>query len=246
MKNIDLVIVYNNPPLMEQLEQSVQKTLPEDMAYHLIALDNTGKAYSSAAAAYNHALRGGYCRSEVVIFCHQDIVFLEGCLENIYNTCRRQPRCLYGAAGIVWSGGRINDNITVSSMAQNQEDWRYNTLPEGEERDVHTLDECLVAGSRELFETLSYDEILCDGWHFYTVELSLRCHTMNIPVRALDANMIHLSSGTPDANFYRCEKRIAKKYRKYFPVLRYSSGWCYTNPVKYFLQNLYRKLRYKI
>ncbi len=57
------------------------------------------KKYSSAAQAFNDAI-DNMCNAKVLIFCHQDIVFFDGAIENIYNHCIKNEKTLYGAAGV--------------------------------------------------------------------------------------------------------------------------------------------------
>ncbi len=108
------------------------------------------------------------------------------------------------------------------------------------------MDECLICGSRELFSQLRFDEETCDGWHLYAAELSMQCQVRGNPVKVFDADIVHLSGGDPDKSFYSCEKKLAIKYRAHFSIISYTCGWAYTNPIKYSLLTLYRKIRYRI
>lgn len=65
----------------------------------LIALDNTEGKYKSAASAFNRVLEQNV-DTDILVFCHQDIIFLEGFVERIVQICSEYPEVLFGAAGV--------------------------------------------------------------------------------------------------------------------------------------------------
>lgn len=244
MTNIALVSVFNKPELADQMVNSA-KICSGNCTCLYVTIDNQGNgAFSSAAAAYNAVLDKGL-DAEVFIFCHQDVIFLNSSIQEIYQLCRKNPQTLYGAAGVENIGHGEKSRI-ISSMAIIQQGWNYKTLPKGSTRDVFSLDECLICGNRKVFQTLRFDEQVCDGWHLYAAEFCMQCHLNGIGVKVFDADIVHLSGGNLDKSFYQCEKRIVKKYRNVFPMISYTCGWSYTDPVRYFLLTVYRKIRYHI
>ena len=242
MSKLAVICCYNQEMLMRQMRDSIQDGGLEADEIDFIGLDNREKRFSSAAEAYNHAI-AAESLAEVLVFCHQDIIFLEGSLKRIYELCIRSEQALYGAAGVRNTGHGGKERV-ISAMAVIQRGWNYTTLKKDSIEDVFTLDECLIAGNRRLFESLRFDEEVCSGWHLYAAELSLQCIKRGIPVRVFDANIVHLSRGTQDSTFYECEKRLVKKYHRDFRMISYTCGWAYTDPVLYGLLCLYRRLRY--
>ena len=244
MDNLGIVTVYNNVELFSGLQKSVSEA--SDISCKVIAIDNRDNmSFSSAAAAYNSVLALSP-EAEVLVFCHQDIVFLNNSLLDIFSICKKEPFTLFGAAGVKNSGHGGGRKRIISSMALIQEGWNYESLPKGTTQDVFSLDECLICGSRELFSQLRFDDQVCDGWHLYATELCMQCHVKGIPVKVFDADIVHLSGGNQDKSFYDCEKKLVKKYRKKFPLISYTCGWAYTDPIRYWLLTAYRKLRYGI
>ncbi len=242
--DIVLVSIFTDEKLADQMKESAEKT-KEALVIDYKQLDNrSNRLYHSAAEGYNDALDHSI-EGEVVIFCHQDIIFLPGALETIYQLCRENRDTLFGAAGVK-NKRKKGESRIVSSMAIIQEGWNYKSLKKGETQDVFTLDECLIAGNRELFENLRFDEEVCDGWHLYAAELCLQCHVKGYPVKVFDANIVHLSGGNQDKTFYACERKLVKKYRKYFPRISYTCGWAYTDPIRFGALLFYRRLRYHI
>ncbi len=244
---IDVVCVYTKPELVQQMKQSAL----ENGGYadvNFILLDNTSGRFSSAAQAYNYALCHE-CKSEVIIFCHQDIVFYENAVIAVYNLCQKNENVLYGAAGAVSNRCLLLCHVPrlYSHIWQGtgQNTFRYESLSAGEIRDVFTLDECLIAANRKLFDTVRFDEQTCDNWHMYAVELSLQCHVKRIPVCVFDANVLHLSMGVITPSFYATVEKVVAKYKKHFKVIVYPCGGVYTGPVLFFVYKVYRKY-YKV
>lgn len=242
--NINIISVYNDAKLIEQMRRTVEKTRKNYSVLYTLIDNRDNRSFQSAAAAYNFSI-GRNSAAEVLVFCHQDLLFLEGAIDTIYRLCVNNRNTLYGAAG-VRNVGHGGGNRIISSMAMIQEGCNYNSLEKGSTQDVFTLDECLIAGSIELFENLRFDDKVCDGWHLYAAELSLQCHVKGYDVKVFDANIVHLSGGNQDKTFYQCERKLVNKYRDRFPLISYTCGWAYTDPVRYGLLTLYRKIRYHI
>ena len=243
MSNIAIVSVFNNLELVEQMISTAKETCGQYKC-QFFAIDNRdNKRFSSAAAAYNSFL-DNMPDVDVIIFCHQDILFLKDTIKNIYSLCEAQPNTLFGSAGVL--NHRVDKGRIISSMSMIQEGWCYTTLKKGTTQDVFALDECLICGNRELFTNLRFDEDVCDGWHLYAVELSLQCQVKGLKVKVFDADIVHLSGGVQGKDFYSCEKKLARKYRKYYPLINYTCGWTYTDPLRYFVLHTYRKIRYGI
>lgn len=204
-----------------------------DVEVRIIPLDNTQNRFSSAASAYNYAL-DHLCEAECIVFCHQDILFRKGAVQTIYDCCLKEPTTLWGAAG---KKNGHKDSITA---------WTAVDRLKKEPQIVQTLDECLIAAHRNVFDAVRFDEVVCDGWHFYAVELSLQQAMLGRAVKVFGANVEHLSGGTMDRTFFECETKVAKKYRGKIARISYTNSWCWTNPVLFAFLRIYRKIRYKI
>lgn len=242
MSKLTIIICYNNTKLLNQLKSSIVNAGIQPQEIEWMALDNTNQRFTSAAEAYNYALKH-VKDTEVIVFCHQDIILLQDSLKTLYELCIKNPYVLFGSAGVE-NVGHGSKNRIISSMAMIQEGWNYKTLKKGTTKDVFTIDECLFGANSKLFQKIKFNEKICDGWHLYAVELSLQCQVKGYPVRVFDANIVHLSGGNQDKTFYDCEKKIVKKYRKDFTIISYCCGWAYTNPLKYFALRTYRRIKY--
>ena len=235
MKKIDVVVCYNRKELVDGMERTLieVKRATTDIEVNAILLDNTSGRFSSAASAYNYALKY-LCEAECIVFCHQDILFHEGSLQTIYDCCMEEQTTLWGAAGIEQGKKEI---ITA---------WESGESLRKKPQAVQTLDECLIAANRKVFEQVKFDEDVCDGWHFYAVELSLQQAMLGRAVKVFGANIEHLSGGTMDRTFFECERKVAKKYRGKIGLITYTNCWCWTNPLLFTALRVYRKIRYRI
>lgn len=243
---LQIISIYNNQTLFEQMRESVfGRGGGNAETCEVIGLDNTSNYFSSAAEAYNYAF-DHYCNADVLVFCHQDIIFLEGSIERVIELCMREKNTLFGAAGVKNAGHGNGTGRIVSYMASPDEYSRFSTLQKGATEEVFTLDECLIAANRNVFEKVRFDEKTCNGWHLYAADISMQCQVIGIPVQVFDANVIHLSGGNPDQTFYACEKRLVEKYRNKFSLISYTCGWAYTSRVRYKLLQIYRRIRYGV
>lgn len=206
------------------MTQSVISTVSPDIDFCFVGIDNTDNKFTSAASAYNYSIKS-LCNGDIYVFCHQDIVFNEGVLEKIEEICSKEKNWLIGAAGV-----RNEENRNVISSIEDPYG-HYKTL-KGEAEEVFSLDECLIAGHKDIFTRLMFNDVLCDGWHFYTVEFCLRCHKNGIKVMVFDANIKHLSGGNVDDSFYKYIEKISDAYRNDFE-------WVATTIVRFSTKRLY-------
>ena len=235
---VDIIVCYNNNDLYSDMQRSIQERGGSGVKWNIIGIDNTENSFKSAAEAYNYALKKS--NGDCVVFCHQDILFLEGSLATIAQKCLSFPKTLWGAAGVKKAGEIISNMYCV------REERKYGTLQEGNDAPVQTLDECLIAGHRSLFEKFPFDEETCYAWHLYAVDLSIQCILSKYEVKVFDANIIHLSGGNMDYTFWESEKRLAKKYQGKINKINTTCCWTYTHPFLFMLLRFYRRIRHKI
>lgn len=202
-------------------------------------LNNQEKEYSSAADAYNYAIKNLSSTCQCIIFSHQDIVFFDNTIVDIYEHCMSEPSTIFGSAGVK---NKKRSNI-ISSMHQIKEGWRYSSLINREE-EVFTLDECLIACNKKVVDKIQFDPISCSGWHLYAADFCINGILNGFSVKVIDADLLHLSPGHIDKAFIVTEKKLAKKYKSQYEVLTFTNSYTYTN---FLLRNIlcwYRILKY--
>ena len=241
MKKISLISVWINPDLVEEMKQSAIKQ--KNVEVEFICIDNREKRFSSAAAALNYGAK--QATGEVFVFLHQDIEFLsDEVLEYIYDFAIENPDSVFGAAGVYNKNNPDEKSDCLSSMYGGPNKGVVGTITKPTK--AFTLDECLIACHKKCFEKLSYDEVVCDGWHLYGADLCLQAQAFqNMTVYAGPLNLWHKSNGNADKSYLECQNRLGKKYKKYYKIINTTNGYVYTKGFKRFLQNLYRNVRYR-
>lgn len=151
-----VICVYNNKDLFENvLYRSLQhQTVP----FELVAIDNTQRKFSSAAAALNFGVRKASADSEYYMFVHQDIELgSDSWLAEAASILRQLPDI--GIAGV--AGLRQGDRTLLSNIT-------HGTPPEpaGKRRllapvRVQTVDECLLIIPKKVFHVQKFDTTVC-------------------------------------------------------------------------------------
>lgn len=236
-KQIDIVCVYNNKPLFAQMESSAKKC--NDVIVNVFGLDNRCGDYASAAMAYNYAIEK-LCESDVIVFCHQDIIWKAKAIDTVYNICIADKNSLFGAAGIM-NTGKMR---TISAITDYY--CKYSTLAEDEIKKVFVLDECMIVGNKQIFSKVKFDPIACFAWDFYAVDLCLQCHLKNINVAVVGVDITHLSGGNLTENFYKTQNKIAAKYKGYFRKITTTCSRFYTRKITNTIYSMLVQIRIKI
>lgn len=200
----------------------------QSMEPEIICVDNQGNHnFSSAASALNHGASKSSGR--YLFFLHQDVEFsnkdfLKECVKLVDNL----PNLgVAGLAGVQRNPtSRKIENLNEISHGAPPRKWGKKIL---EPTRVQTLDEFCLIVPKHVFETTRFDEVVCDHWHLYGVDLCLTCLREGLSVYALPFEVYHQSDGasgrsadsigalTPD--YARSFERVRRKYKKAFPEI---------------------------
>ena len=215
---ISIVCVYNNKKAFDKyLLKSLQA---QSAKFELIALDNSGGAFSSAAQALNNGARQIQADSRYIMFVHQDIDLLSASwLEETEKLLDSLPGL--GIAGV--AGKSEKKQPLISNILQGapprHEGMRINK-PVG----VMTLDECCVIIPRSIFDTYPFDEETCDDWHLYIVEYCLRILTLGLGVYVLPVELHHVSTGIRNYAYFKALKKVLRKHRDVYSKVHTTCG----------------------
>ena len=240
MSKVIIITVFNNVELYENMKASVIET-KNNLSVEFYGLDNTTNKYSSAASAYNEAINNLSSENDILVFCHQDLIFKANTLEKIYNLCINDNNSVYGAAGATECQKEYHKprkRVRVVTTINN-----LNYMEKDEIIEVFTIDELLIAGSAKIFKKIMFDEKTCDNWHLYTADFCLQCHLYGYKVKVIGCDLIHLSDGNINEAFRRAEKRLARKYNGIYPMINYTCGSAYTNPMLFYMYRMYRRIK---
>lgn len=241
MKKISLITVYNNKEMLDEMLASAEKQKNVDIDY--VMIDNRKNTFSSAAAALNYGT--AKAKGDVFVYLHQDIELLsDNALEQIYDFALNNNNVIFGAAGVKRRYNKSYDIQILASMYAGPDKQQYNTLDNYTE--CFTLDECLIACHKDCLNKLSFDEIVCDGWHLYGADLCLQAGLIpNLKVMVLPMPYVwHKSNGNADKSYRDTQDRLARKYKGKYRIINTTNGFQYTGTLKRSLMNTYRKLRY--
>lgn len=180
------------------------RTSVVDEAVERIPIDNAGNRFSAA-----EALNLGWERSQgdLVVFCHQDIIFPEDWFELLRQQVAdimTEQGARFGVAGTFGRLGREYRGHIEDRYGKRREG---GTLP----APVETLDENCLVVCRDL--PFRFDESL-SGYHFYGVDLCLESLSRGFSNWALDCPLRHLGRGDKDASYYELKDQLEQKWRR--------------------------------
>ncbi len=205
-----IIICYTNKALISKtIEYLDSQDVRKD--FEIIAIDNSENKFSSAAKALNYG--ASIAKGEILIFMHQDVFFEHS--NDVSNLIgyfdKLDDLALLGVAGINGKDLMVYSNITETYDHIN----KYKNITEPIE--VETIDECVIAIRKKFFDRIKFDEITCDNWHFYGVDLSYQVRLNNGKVYSVPVPVCHLSQGNTNLSFYKNLKKLGKKYHNVLP-----------------------------
>lgn len=207
---ISVICVYNKRDVFTNI---LKKSLAEQsIPYELIAVDNTKGKYKSAASALNYGALNA--TGSILVFVHQDVSF------DTPNTLYELASTFYENSTTGDIGGVVGAAFDMRKQPHIVAGSKVNFLGEkvGEKgfskefEYAESIDELLVIMSINTFKLHQFDEITCNGWHFYAIEQCLYARTKDNKVIVINADVTHLSRGYIDSKFYWMQYKIARKY----------------------------------
>ncbi len=213
MKSLSIICVYNNEAILQELLLDGLKT-QNNQDYELILLDNRNNTYPSAAAALNAGAQKA--TTDNLVFTHQDIHFDSPDIIDELLTFFSSNLGVFGSSGVKKFKAKMISNVFTGShdpkLFANKLCLRISSpVP------VETLDECFFCMRREVYDLLGgFDEVTCDNWHMYAVEISLNAKRNNIPVYAVPLTILHKSGGVISKAYINNLHAVSRKYHKFW------------------------------
>ena len=226
--SVSVICCYTSKDKLAYLADSLDA---QSMPCERVFLDNSTNRFASAAAALNYGAKKA--AGDLLLFCHQDVRFKDKtALADLVDACAAlSAGDVGGVAGAIRVDGKkvTKTNITHSmqEIPYAQKDWFDSPYFE-----VDSVDECLIILHKKTWEQYPFNEEVCDGWHFYGVELCLRVRSNGHRALAFDARVNHISSeGTLDKTFFRALYRLARAYRSQYDIIVATTGcWSAKHP----------------
>ena len=205
---VSVVICYTN---VEQLSEAIRYLKQQTMcsSVELVLLDNREKRFPSAASALNYGARKA--NGEIIVFMHQDIYLWDDkFLEKYFNVLHDKPNAILGVAGVA-----EEDHLRYYDFCETKDRIYRGRSSHGELIQAITLDECLFAMQKSLWEKLKFDEKTCDSWHFYGVDICYNNLLNGGENFILSADICHESQGSAYNKYFRRSlKNMISKYKK--------------------------------
>lgn len=181
---------------------------------------------SGLSEAYNRGIRSA--KHDIIVLCHDDIDFLcdVGFSRILLNALSEfdlvgvaGPRILKSSfwlgggptnsAGLVIHGPVGKHNASYSINYYDSEDTPLIS--------VQAIDGVFMAARRSTFSSISFDEAIFDGFHFYDIDFSHRCHLAGYRVGICkDLLLVHSSGG----NFGEDWNSYERIFRNKFPYVQ--------------------------
>lgn len=204
---VSIIIVYTDLKKLEEAKAWIERqTISDSIEY--IALDNRKNIFSSAAKALNHGAE--IAKEEILMFMHQDVY-----LWDISAVERYREYLQKNADAIIGVAGTLNDGSVVMDIWETKDKIERGTRANGQIFEVETLDECLIAMTRQTWKKLRFDEVCCNNWHGYAVDICMANtlsggRNMMVPLK-----ICHDSFGNAENDSFRdTVGRLVRKYRK--------------------------------
>ena len=210
-----LLIVYNNAEKLEEAQNWIdEQSLAADI--QVVALDNRDNRYPSAAMALNYGAE--HAQGEFLVFMHQDVYLWDlNAAQKICDYLTEHPTDIAGAAG------KSAGQEIISDIYETKERQRNYTRTLGKNIEVTALDECLIAMTKVRWSELRFDEVCCNNWHCYAMDICLNNTLHGGKNVVLPLEVCHESKGNPWTNGFRNTiGNLIKKYRH--TEIEYISG----------------------
>lgn len=216
--NISIIIIKSQDnQYQEAVKWIFSQTCADDI--EIICIENSdNSSFQSAASALNHGAR--LAQGSVLIFMHQDVYLWDSrIVEKYYDFLTKHKNVILGVAGASAEGIVSSDIYETLSKIQRNPPTCGKMIP------VVSVDECLFAMHRDLWKTLKFDEICCDNWHCYAMDICFSNTLHGGKNYVLSGPICHDSLGNPEQKaFWHTVKKLVSKYRQ--TSIRRITGCC--------------------
>ena len=230
---ISVISIINNETIAR--DYLLRGLSRQNKKFQLLLIDNKTSAYKSASQANNSASKKA--NGDYLMFIHQDLRLLsknwlkeledwlstlskpglvgaagmrKPTFVNEFEVCGRyyllkkfgksylwfnhygRGNVFHGINGLKWEGQFISDVTTVQ-----------------------TVDEFLLVMPANVFESIKFDENICNDWHFHGIDFALTVAQKSLKVYVLPCSPVfHRSSGQTNYAYFRTLAKIIEKHKQ--------------------------------
>jgi GT2 family glycosyltransferase len=230
--DISFVTCVNN---MEQYRSHVVGSLflnKTNKNYEIIPILNFGNPYS-AAQALNLGIE--QARGDIIVLCHQDIVFYETWIDTLFKRISELGNSKWGVLG---TAGITTKDKTVGVIYNMRGKLGWRQSAKGTTFPVQTVDEhCMVIRRNS---NLRFDERTFNGFHFYGPDLCLTAISKGMQNYGILCPLVHnsgsgsLKSGRDE--FMRLLNGLSRKWSGKFKTIRTTTSLIKKGRIKTFIK----------
>lgn len=232
---ISIIICSRTAEIDECLKVNIEEHIG-NITYEIISIDNSEKKYN-IFQAYNIGVQKS--QYSILCFMHDDILFHSHDWGlKIVNHFSNNDLGMLGISGprflsyipSIWWGSNAFNNY-APSVCQYSIDTERNTRVSVRQEiqpidksqiEVVALDGVFFCVKKNLFNSISFDEVTYGGFHFYDLDISMQIRKAGFKVFAIyDVLIEHISASKLDAEWLRTARVFYGKWKKELPVLTY-------------------------
>ena len=205
MKVSIIIIKTNEEQFRKALQYINKQSVIDDI--EVITIENKNNInYSNAATALNDGANQAH--GSVLVFMHQDLYLTKtDLIERYYNYLMANVNHIIGVAGA------RGDDATISDIFETENHIKRCTPTNGVAIPVASLDECLFAMKKELWDKYKFDELTCNDWHCYCMDICFMNTISGGKNVVVSDEVIHDSIGNPNQiGYLKTIKNLIKKW----------------------------------
>jgi len=245
---ISVISVMNNETIAREF--LLRGLSRQNSKFELLLADNRASTYKSASQAYNHV--GIKANGDYLMFVHQDVLLLSrNWLREAEEWLSTQSRVgLAGVAGMIkpkfvnqidmftrhyllqklgkhylWYQRYGRGNVFHGSERKSALPWGGRFI--SDVAPVQTVDELILIVPASVFESVKFDELVCDYWHLYGVDFSLTVSEKGYKVCVLPCSVLHRSTGKISKFFLSNLGKLITKHKQE-KIINTTVGLCPT------------------
>lgn len=204
---LSIIIVYTDLKKLAESRAWIEKQSICD-SIECIALDNRESRFSSAAKALNYGAE--VATGEILVFMHQDVYLWDlSAMESYRAYLQKNSEDIIGVAG------KLSDRNVVMDIWETKDKIQSGVRANGQIYEVKALDECLFAMTRQTWQKLRFDEVCCNNWHGYAMDICMANTLSGGRNVMVPLKICHDSLGNAETNGFRNTMgHLVRKYRR--------------------------------
>jgi glycosyltransferase involved in cell wall biosynthesis len=221
---ISIIVCSRLEPKNDLHKRNISKTIGTEFEY--IRIDNRDNRYN-ICAAYNEGVKRS--SGDILVFVHEDAFFMEPKWgEVIQRKFIDQTIGLIGIAGTQYlfnnipgwvAAGRPFIKGQVIHEIDNGNIYNLTVFSwENEDSDVVAVDGLFFSIRKSLFDTISFDDCIFDGFHFYDLDICMQIRHTHRLIVTRDILIKHQSGGSFDTLWKKYALRFFDKYKSGLPA----------------------------